>query len=104
MTLQLDMFAAQAPTFPPHLDPAKVFEVVCQRDEDRDHVGSEAIGRCGNNRDVWVVLSLTESGEVLACEIFADSVIDGQARDRADRYRENLLVQLKRNAQQFLNL
>lgn len=105
MTTQLDMFASAAPSFPPHLDPAKVFEVVCERETDRDHVGEPgAIGSLGNNREVWQVLSLTESGDVLACQTFAESVIDGSARDRAERYRESILLQLKRNGQAFLNL
>jgi hypothetical protein len=104
MGAQLDMFASAAPTFPPHLDPAKVFEVVCRPATDRDHVGAAAIGRVGNNRELWLVLSLTESGEVLACESFAESVIDGSARARADRYRESILVQLKHNRQGFFNL
>jgi hypothetical protein len=105
MTHQLDMFASAKPTFPPHLDPEKVFEVVCRKATDRDHCGpAGAVGSLGNNRDVWLVLSLTESGEVLACETFGESVIDGKAEDRADRYREALLVQLKRNSQGFLSL
>lgn len=104
MTAQLDMFASAAPTFPPHLDPAKVFEVVCRKATDRDHVGAEAIGRCGNNRAVWLVLSLAEAGDVLACETFGDSALDGNAEDRADAYRENLLRRLAANQQQCFNL
>jgi hypothetical protein len=107
MTQQLDMFAAAAPTFPPHLDPAKVFEVVCRPATDRDHVGEPgAIGSLGNNREVWLVLSLTESGEVLACQTFTEHPGEPEecAFFRADRYREALLVQLKRNSQGFLNL
>lgn len=97
---QDDFLASSAPTFPPWADPARVEQVRVQLATDRDHIGTEEIGKLGNNREVYVLTVEDADGQVLRHETF-----DGaEAWAEADRRREEILRTLKRNQQAFLNL
>lgn len=99
MTAQLDMFAASTPTFPPHLDPARACGISIEREEDRDHVGENEIGKLGNNRHVWLVIVYDADGEPLN----ADRYPDTDAGYKAATARENeLQTILSRNRQAML--
>ena len=99
MTSQLDMFSASTPTFPPHLDPARACDISIEREEDRDHVGENEIGKLGNNQTVWLVIVYDADGEPLN----ADRYPDTEAGYKAATARESeLQTILSRNRQAML--
>lgn len=72
MSTQLDIFGGgEANSFPPHLDPAKVVACRVRMDTDRDHVGTDEIGKFGNNATVFVFEVLGAREVVLYAESFA---------------------------------
>ncbi len=83
-----DLFGGELPpSFAPHLDPARVVSCRVREDEDRDHVGVEAIGRFGNNARVWVFEVLGARDVVL----YAESCCTPEAANELLEHHEAML-------------
>jgi hypothetical protein len=80
---------------PGNLDPARAVRIEIQAETDRDHVGAEAVGRYGNNVQVFVLRVRDHAGAVLHSATFPN-----QAAAQAERAA--IAAALDSNRQQLL--
>jgi hypothetical protein len=96
MNLQTDLFGAgETDSIPPHLDPARVAAIEVRPARDTDHVGTEDVGRYGNDTIVYVVEVHGRCGEIL----FAEQCPTDQ---QATRLANQIGAKLNGNRQQTL--
>ena len=83
-----------APSFAPEFDPEKVEEVTISREIDRDFVGSQEVGKLGNNREVFVLRSIGKASGTLYSVTF-------DTWKEADEHREFILRKLQANQREL---